>query len=291
MATAGAEFRWMEAMTMRDDPGGGMQSLERAVSVLRAVGDAGPGGARLAEVAAATGLSRSTAHRFLLALAQTGLLEQDASAGQFHLGLELCTLGAVAANRYELRDVARPVMQRLADRTGDTVYLSLRDGHEAVCVERVEGGFPIRTLTLEVGDRRPLGVGAGSLALLAFQSDDLVATGIAANADRLGRFSRLDAAGLSALVARTRGDGYAFNDQQVIPGMSALGVPLLDAKGVAVAALSIAAISDRLAGERREQLLAWLRDDAAALGHDIAKLTGPLSEHGLRTLARRRRAG
>lgn len=278
-------------MTTRDDPAGGMQSLERAVSVLRAVGDAGPGGARLAEVAAATGLSRSTAHRFLLALAQTGLLEQDDAGGHFHLGLELCTLGAVAANRYELRDIARPVMQRLADRTGDTVYLSLRDGHEAVCVERVEGGFPIRTLTLEVGDRRPLGIGAGSLALLAFQPEDLAAAAIAANAGRLGRYSRLDAAGLTDLVSLARRDGYAVNDQQVIPGMSALGLPLLDAGGAAVAALSVAAISDRLAGERRGQVLAWLREEATALACDLARVTGPLSEHGLRTLARRRRPG
>jgi len=273
----------------REEAVGGMQSLERAVGVLRAVGAAGPGGARLADVAATTGLSRSTAHRFLLALAQTGLLEQDESAAFFHLGLELCTLGAVAANRYELRDLARPVMQRVADRTGDTVYLSLRAGYEAVCVERVEGGFPIRTLTLEVGDRRPLGVGAGSMALLAFQADAFAQAAIEANAEALKAWPKLDPTTLSELRRRARRDGHALNDQQVIAGMSAVAVPLLARDGNAVAALSVAALSDRLRPERRRELVAALREDGDALSRDIARVTGPLSDHGLRALARRRR--
>lgn len=273
----------------REEAAGGMQSLERAVGVLRAVGAAGPGGARLADVAAATGLSRSTAHRFLLALAQTGLLEQDESATFFHLGLELCTLGAVAANRYELRDVAQPVMQRLAERTGDTVYLSLRSGYQAICVERIEGPFPIRTLTLEVGDRRPLGVGAGSLALLAFQPDGFVQAAIKASAAALRSWPKLGPEFLSDLVQRARRDGHAFNDQQVIRGMSAVAVPLLARDGNAVAALSVAAISDRLGPERRGELVTALREDADALSRDIARVTGPLSDQGLRALARRRR--
>ena len=76
-----------------------MQSLERAAVVLRAVAAAGPRGARLADVSDASGLSRSTAHRFLLALAAAGFLEQGPGDGAFYLGLELCSLGAAAANR------------------------------------------------------------------------------------------------------------------------------------------------------------------------------------------------
>ena len=62
-------------------------------------------------------------------------------------------------------------MRRLAERTQDTVFLSARDRDEAVCLERVIGDYPIKTLTLSIGDRRPLGVGAGSLALLSALSD------------------------------------------------------------------------------------------------------------------------
>lgn len=267
----------------------GMQSLERAVGVLRAVGAAGTNGARLADVAAATGLSRSTAHRFLLSLAETGLLEQDDGGTSFRLGLELCSLGAIAGNRYELRDIAQPVMQLLAERTGDTVYLSLRDGYEAICVERIEGSFPIRTLTLEIGDRRPLGVGAGSLALLAFQPDDFVEAALAADPGAFAPYPRLDAVRLRALIAETRARGYAVNEQQVVTGMSALGAPILAPDGSAVAALSVAAISDRLGAARQEEVAAWLRDDAVELGDGLAKVIGSLTAPSVRAFARRRR--
>lgn len=265
---------------------GSMQSLDRTLAVLRAVAAAGPHGARLAEVSAASGLSRSTAHRFLGALAQAGLLESDGAV--FHLGLALCSLGAAAANRYELRDLALPAMQRLAARTGDTVYLSLRDGAAAVCVERIEGAFPIRTLTLDVGDRRPLGVGAGSLALLAFRPDAEVEATLAALGPALAAYPAFDAAVLRDLVAETRWQGHAFNDQRVVEGMSAVGVPLVGADGAAVAALSVAAISSRLAGDRRADVVAWTAEAAAAMRDRLAEVIGPPAEHRVRALERRR---
>ncbi len=265
--------------------GDSMQSLERAAVVLRAVAAAGPRGARLADVSDASGLSRSTAHRFLLALAAAGFLEQDPGAGAFYLGLELCTLGAAAANRYELRDVARPVMHRLAEKSGDTVYLSLLKGCEAICAERIEGDFPIKTLTLDVGARRPLGVGAGSLALLAFQSDEDVERFIKAGAKMRRPFPGFGSQRLMELVVETQRQGYAFNDQMIVPGMSAIGVPVLGRGGTAVAALSIAAISSRF-GNR--PLVQMLNDEARVLEDHLSRIMGPLTVEGLLAFGRHR---
>ncbi len=267
-----------------------MQSLDRAVAVLRTVAAAGTGGARLSDVAAGAALSRSTAHRFLLALAGAGLLDEDAAGNRFHLGLELCALGAAAANRYELRDLARPSMERLAQESGDTVYLSLRDGMQSICAERIEGGFPIRTLTLDVGDRRPLGVGAGSLAILAFQDDSFVARAIAANARSLRQYKGFGKAELAALVTETRSRGHAFNDQLVVPGMSAIGAPVLDREGHSVGALSIAAISSRFGGKRRGALAAMLNRESRLLEAELARVIGPLTESRLLALGRHRRS-
>ena len=267
-----------------------MQSLERAAVVLRAVAAAGPRGARLADVSDASGLSRSTAHRFLLALAAAGFLEQGPSDGAFYLGLELCSLGAAAANRYELRDVARPIMRRLAAKSGDTVYLSLIKGSEAICAERIEGDFPIKTLTLDVGDRRPLGAGAGSLALLAFQSEADVTRLIKAGAGARRAYPGFDSEALTKLAAETRRRGHAFNDQMMVPGMSAIGVPVLGQAGVAVAALSIAAISSRFS-KRRASLVRMLNDEARLLEEHLTRILGPVTAEGLLAFGRRRAAG
>ena len=79
-----------------------------------------------------------------------------------------------SALQQDVSGTARPSLQRLAQKTGDTAFASILEGTAAICVAREVGDFPIRTLTLSVGDRRPLGVGAGSLALLASLSDDAI---------------------------------------------------------------------------------------------------------------------
>ena len=176
------------------------QSIERAAAVLRALAANGGNGNRLTDVARAVGLSKATTSRILGALVSEGFVEQDSESGLYFVGFTLFSIGNAAAERFGLASAAQPALKRLAERTGDTVYLSIRSGEEAVCIDRVEGAFPIKTLTLNVGDRRPLGVGAGSLALLAFGPDSAVDTSISANAMRYSQYSRLTTADIHELV-------------------------------------------------------------------------------------------
>src|SRR5262249_42027918 len=124
----------------------------------------------LGELAVMTGLHRATVHRILAALSREHLLEQD-EYHRYHAGIDLWVLGEAAARRFDVQEFGRPALERIAAETQDTAYLSVRNGSHAVCVGRSEGAFPIRTLSLNVGDRRPLGVGSGSLVLLAFLSE------------------------------------------------------------------------------------------------------------------------
>jgi DNA-binding IclR family transcriptional regulator len=266
----------------------GIQSIERAVLVLRSVASLKRTGARLTDVMESTGLSKTTTHRMLQALTSTGLLDQEPSSGMFHLGMDFVALALTAANRYDLVDLVSPAMSRLAERTGDTIYFNLRDRYCAICVERVEGAFPIKTLTLDRGDRRPLGVGAGNLAMLAFLGDAEVRTALEVNAAAIAGFGRLDAATLLELVAQTRQQGYALNEERIIPGMSAVGVPILGRDATPVAALSVAAVSERMRVERRSNIVAWLIAEARAVEEQLRKVLGPISEAGVRGLLRRR---
>lgn len=268
-----------------------MQSLERAALILRVVADKKTTGAKLADVSEATDLSRSTAHRFMGALAQVGLLEHDQTTGTYYLGLDLCEYGAIAANRYGLRDASHPSLARLTERTGDTVYMSIRRTYEAVCIERYEGEYPIKTLTLDVGDRRPLGVGAGSLALLSFQSDDFVARAISANAAEAEAKWGISADRILALVEETRRNGFACNQGLVAPGMTALGAPIYGADGEAVAALGIGAITSRMDEARRAQIVAWLLEEAGETERRLTKLLGPLDAQTVNRASRRTSQG
>lgn len=264
----------------------GMQSLERATMTLRVVAAKGPSGAKLADVAEATGLSRSTAHRFLGALVQVGLLEQDESSATYFLGMELAHFGAIAGNRFGLRDIAHASLSRLTERTADTIYMSIRRDYESICIERFEGDYPIKTLTLDVGDRRPLGVGAGSLALLAFQSDEFVSRAIAVNAADVKAKWGFSTSDLFEFVEETRRKGFALNPGRVAPGMTALGVPIRGGNGDAVAAIGVGAISSRMTQERCANIVTWMHEEAREIETKLTHLAGPLTQQAIRRLAR-----
>jgi DNA-binding IclR family transcriptional regulator len=249
----------------------GFQAIERAVQVLEAIGDASVSGLRLSDVMRLTGLGRATSHRFLKSLADQGLVELDQESGRYFLGMKLLVLSGAASNRFGLARRAQPVLQRLAERTGDTIYLSLRIGDDAICLDRREGAFPIRTLTLKIGDRRPLGVGAGSLALLAFQPPAELQRIVAQQATAAAAFG-FDQATLLSLAEAARAQGYAFNDQRLIPGMCAVGVPVNGRSGTPVAALSVAAIATRMEAPRRSNIVAWLREEATTLERDLGAI-------------------
>ncbi len=240
-----------------------VKTIDRASRLLRAVATHGDG-AMLSAVARETGLGKGTVHRLLNALVDAGLVFQDTDTKRYRLSAGLGLLGQ-AAHRHELASLARPSLLRLADETEDTVFASLREGGTAVCVAREIGAFPIRTLSLDPGHVRPLGVGSGSLALLAFQPADEIARIIERNAAWLAKWPAYNRKVLLAEVVETRRRGYSFVDGRIVPGMNAIGVPVLDASGRAVAALSLAAIADRVSGARIRQLVGLLNREAATL--------------------------
>lgn len=249
-----------------DAPAGATsQSLERGLSLLEAVVERPLAGASLNELAAATSLSRPTAHRLLLSLRKLGFVDYEAETRRFFPGLEAYRMGLASAARFDIVELADRGMSRLAEETGDTVFLSLRHGDSALCAARKIGAFPIRTLTLNVGDFRPLGVGAGSLALLAALPDDEVQHVIARNRTKLGAYPRIGPADLKEMVMRTRRQGFSLNDGLVLEEMAAVAVPVRDGSGKTIAAISVAAIRSRMAPPRRGTIVTLLQRERAAI--------------------------
>ncbi len=253
----------------------GAQSVERAVAVVDYVATRADDGCKLADVVAGTGLGRATAYRFLKDLEHLGLLDYDEHSGRFFPGVRLVAWGAAGANRFGLAERARPAMRRLAERTCDTIYLVLRAGDEAVCMAREEGSFPIKTLTLKVGDRRPLGVGAGPMAILMALPEDQAQSIIAASAARLPSHG-LDVPSVREMLAESRRCGVALNLGRMMPDMAGVGVPILSADGQPVAAISAAAIVSRMDPQRRANVAVWLREEAERLQGELAPLLGAL---------------
>src|SRR5690242_18045850 len=151
---------------MDDQHQASFSSLRRALGLLRVLAHGDPAGLRLKDIAEAAGCSQPTAHRALQDLVAEGFAEQVAGGKRYRLALDFYVLAARAGQANGLRDLARPALLRLSATLSDTIFLLVRNGFDAVCLDRVEGPFPIRSFTGDIGGKVPLGLGQGSLAIL-----------------------------------------------------------------------------------------------------------------------------
>lgn len=254
-------------MKAADTPVG---SIARAARVLDAL-SAMPDGGGLSELVARTRFTKTTTHRVLASLQDVNFVVQDPEDRTYRLGSALATI-ARRAGHVDLATVAERAMRRLADLSGDTIFLSVPEGGASVCVARHVGAFPIRTLTLDRGDRRPLGVGAGALALYCCLEDGKRAAVAQANVNWLAEY------GFSPQMLEQQRNGfvengYALNDGGVVPGMSAIAVPVKTPAGRLVGGLAIGAIRDRMTpGRIADVLLPALRSEAKRISDDLGAL-------------------
>ncbi len=202
---------------------------------------------RLTDLVAASGINKATVLRLLDTLIAEGFVQRDPASKRYLLGDEALVLGVAMQGRDHIRDRARPALVRLAALSGDTMLLSTRHGLESVCVDREFGSFPIRANYLDLGSRRPLGAGAGSLALLAWLPDDEVHAVLDLLAPVFKkRYPRITRGLLEAEIAAARQRGYTLLLDVVVDQMGGIAVPLFGGDGKPVAAISLAALTQRI---------------------------------------------
>jgi len=253
----------------------GTQSIERAAVVMRVIASRNRAGVRLVDVARHGRLERPTAHRILRCLIAEGLVMQDARTRRYFLGHLAFELGLAAASRFDLRDQCRPALARLAAATGDTVFLTLRSGFDTVCIDRAEGTYPIKALVLEVGTRRPLGVGAAGLALLMPLPDEAVREVLAANALRLEGFGHLTLPKMMQMLKRSRALGFALNDASLTPDAVSVGLALPSRYGEPSLAVSIGAIASRMGAARQREIAGMIRGELEDLAAAVDEFAHP----------------
>ncbi|HEY0293974.1 MAG TPA: IclR family transcriptional regulator [Bordetella sp.] len=247
----------------------GTQSIRRSVAILREVATYNLNGIRLVDLAANLGLERSTAHRILQCLVYEGLIHEKNPGNRYVLGPLAFELGLAARRRFDVTSIFLPHMQSLADETGDVVFLSVRSSLAITCIARVDGTYPIKAYTLDVGQRRPMGFGCVGTAMLTLMSDEEVHSILAMNAQALQTYGATTVAEAFERVTRARELGYALHARPTL-GLKSIAVPVADAAGKPAAVLSICAIARRLEGARLETLAESLQRYGAAAAGDFS---------------------
>jgi len=235
----------------------------------------------LSEIAAQTGINKSTACRILKRLTVHGLVHQDANSGCYRLGLALFELGRRVGDTEHLCEVARPVLESLARESGETAHFALLDAHEGrvVHLARVESPHPVRAVPSRTGERYPfhcLSVGKAIAAFLPEEERKLLLS-----RSKLERFTprtitrRGD---LERELEKIRGLGYAIDDEEYYEGIRCVSVPVLGRGDVLLGGLSRAGPTNRMTLDRLEELALLLGRGAAEIVNEISP---PLPYSGL----------
>lgn len=239
-----------------------VKSLLRALDVLEVLA-ASDRPLTVAEIAARAGASRTAAYNVITTYEIRGLLRRD-SQGRYVLGWGLFELGERARSHSDLSDAARPVVEDLAESTGETVLLGVLDQGSVIYVEKAESRRSVRMVEAP-GRRLALHESATGLVLLAYAAPAFRERYLADGGlpDRL-----VD------MTDQIRARGYAASVQDLDPDLTSASVPVPGPHGEPVAALTVAGPASRFTRERIDEFLPGILGAAAAISKALGGRVG-----------------
>ncbi len=253
-----------------------IELIEKATRVLEVLAK-GEGGLSLKQITEAAGLVKSSTFRILFTLRELGYVEQDAERRTYRLSLKILSLARSTAAKATLTNIARPFMEELRDRLGESVWLAERRAHGVFLVDEAACNHPIRLL-LRIGDDSPIHATAVGKSIAAFMSEDELEDAL--DWHRLTKFtSRTITARREVLkhIAEVREAGYALNDEETVEGALVAGAPIFDSHQRVCAAVSVAAPSVRSTGEERALMISGVVE----CGHSITRALSDLAYHSM----------
>ena len=248
---------------------GSVKSADRALAIVEFVGM--HGAVTFTEILTGLSLPRSSGFGLLTTLVGSGWLEQNSASKQYSLGLRAWQVGQLYDGHRDLAHLAKPVMDRLVDRIGETVQLARLDGIENVYIAISESPHPMR-LASSVGMRlhaHATGIGKALLSMV----DPVEARSRLGSVTlpKLTEKTETDPDRLLDLILATRDRGYALDDEEFIVGCRCVAVPLTDASpGGVMSALSVTMPTSRTTDDWPGSILVPLQDAA----DEIRKILG-----------------
>jgi DNA-binding IclR family transcriptional regulator len=228
-----------------------VQVLDRALAILDALAMTGQHeDLSLMELATRLQLHKSTAHRLLMILERHRMVERDPHSGRYRLGLRLFELGAVAISRFNIRDYARPHLERVLFETEETVHLCVLDAGEVLYVDKVEPSRSVR-MASKIGRLSPAHCSAVGKAILAHlperELDEILKQ---RGLPRMTTKTIVTPAELKADLKTIRERGYAIDNEEAEEGVRCVGAVVLGPNGRPAGAISTSAPSFRLTLDR-----------------------------------------
>lgn len=246
----------------------GASVTSRVLAVLGAFDAAHPA-LTLSDIARRSGLPLATTHRLVAELV-TGRALARAADGRYTIGVRLWEAGLLSPLHTRLREVALPYLQELYTAVRENVHLAVRDGDEALYVEKVTGHRSVPTIS-RAGGRLPLHATGVGKALLAYAPPEVVAAHLRRPLRRCTAYTVTEPGRLARELATVRERGWARTHEEMTLGSCSVAVPVRDADGAVLAAIGVVGHSLGTAPQRlvpalltaAERIAARLADTAA----------------------------
>jgi DNA-binding IclR family transcriptional regulator len=231
-----------------------VQSIARALRILESLA-ASRGEVGIVELSRRVALHVSTVHRLLATLADEGYVRQNPESGGYGLGHKTFHLAEAYMGQIDLRQAVRPILERLSQETGETANLVIRDGREALYLDKAESPQSLRIFS-RIGRRAPLHCTAVGKVLMAYAPQPEVdALSDNSPLERLTRRTITSAGQLRRELAGVRAQGFAVDREECEDGACCLAVPLRNVTGETVAAVGISGPAVRMTPRRIQELI------------------------------------
>ncbi|MEL7186812.1 MAG: IclR family transcriptional regulator [Pseudomonadota bacterium] len=214
-----------------------MSALTKGFRILEATAHHGDG-LSFSEVVRETGLAKATVHRLLNELVELTALTYDSSSRRYKGGLALASLGAAVTANYDIRRIARPILEKLHAETGYVTTLGVRNGKDGTYIDKIEPKDLIVRLHSEVGKSFPLHCTAMGKVLLAHADAATVSAVLRRRLEQYTSNTITDTKKLRNELESVAARGYAVDDEEITRGLTCVAAPIFDTAGQVNAAVS-----------------------------------------------------
>jgi DNA-binding IclR family transcriptional regulator len=236
-----------------DDVQSGPGALRRGLHILSLLRRSDGAPLSPAQIASALSMPRPSAYRVLAILESESYVTRTADGKRFILA------ESDAGTPSEFAGRLREVMERVAARTGNPVFLVRREGPDLVCEHREIGTHRLQILSMRVGHRAPLGVGAAGIALLSRLPEAELSAVFRQNADAYASYRNLQVSTIRTLIDNCRARGYAVVGNYMLPGVLSVGICIQREGARPHTAMSVTAPHERLPLSRQREVAEFMR--------------------------------
>ena len=192
------------------------------------------------------------------------MVSQDDTSSEYYLGSALISMGIVASNYLDIKEKAYPILNDLANSTGEDAYMYMLDGNYGVMVQNVRGPHPLKIIGPALA-YAPLHCGAARKVLLAYQDADFINNYLSKNLAKFAENTVTDPEILAEQLQAIRNNGYALSMSEHLKGATGMGAPVFDSSGAVVASIGVMGPSLRITEDKYSSIIYLVKKHAREL--------------------------